>query len=136
MDCYKEHNNTQEHHIEKESGDVILSGKTQKPVTAEQETDKQVENEVDPALMAEYKLLLENSNIQELLKYNTVKYHLNKIYQLLQLDYKSIQEDTITSQRDLDEAVARYLSCFRRNGVYRNEAIEEFALLVLKELEK
>lgn len=136
MDCYKEHNNKDDHYVVKESNDEILNETTQRPVTAEQESEKQEDISVDPSLMAEYKVLLENPNIQELLKYNTVKYHLNKIYQLLELDYKSIQEDTITSQGDLDDFVARYLSCFRRNGVYRNEAIEEFAILVLKELEK
>ena len=132
MDCYKEHNNKGEHNIEQEKeiekeekkNDIISTDKNEK------------ENKINPNVLAEFKPLLENPKIQELLKYNTVKYHLHKIYQLLQLDYKSIQEDTITSQKDLDGAVARYLSCFRANGVYRNEAIEEFVLLVLNELEK
>ena len=134
MDCYKEHNNKGEHNIEEEK--EIGKEEKKNDTISTDKNENENENKINPNVLAEFKPLLENPKIQELLKYNTVKYHLHKIYQLLQLDYKSIQEDTITSQKDLDAAVARYLSCFRANGVYRNEAIEEFVLLVLNELEK
>ncbi|XBW38339.1 hypothetical protein QEN19_003928 [Hanseniaspora menglaensis] len=141
MECYKEHNMKGDHKIEKE---ITVENKdtSDEKNTEIDEIDKKEGEEkknslnIDPDFLEKYKPLLDDPKIQELLKYNTVKYHLNKIYQLLHLDYKSIQEDTITSQKDLDEAVSRYLSCFRRNGIYKNEAIEEFVLLVLDALKK
>ena len=115
MDCYKQHNEKGEHYV----------------IAEENKPDAVVEDDKESN---EFQYLMQNEKIQSLLKYNTVKYHLHKIYQLLLLDHNSIQEDTIKNRKDLEQVIARYLSCFRQNGVYRNVAIEEFVQTCLEEI--
>ena len=118
MSCYKTHNEKGEHF---ELSEPIVEP-TKDDTTAERPS--------------EFAYLLKNEKIQSLLKYNTVKYHLHKVYQLLLLDHNSIQEDTINNRKDLEENIARYLSCFRENGIYKNVAIEEFVQTCLTEIDK
>ena len=118
MACYKEHNTKGEHF---ELSEVNL------------ETPKSENTAND---LGEFEYLIKNDKIQSLLQYNTVKYHLHKIYQLLQMDHNAIQEDTIKNRQDLEQSIARYLSCFRENGIYKNVAIEEFIQTCLQEMEK
>lgn len=115
MDCYKQHNEKGEHYV----------------IAEDNKPDAVVEEDKESN---EFQYLMQNEKIQSLLKYNTVKYHLHKIYQLLLLDHNSIQEDTIKNRKDLEQVIARYLSCFRQNGVYRNVAIEEFVQTCLEEI--
>lgn len=114
MDCYKQHN---------EKGEHAQLPEYSKPDAVEGGDESN-----------EFQYLMQNEKIQGLLRFNTVKYHLHKIYQLLLLDHNSIQEDTIKNRKDLEQVIARYLSCFRQNGIYRNVAIEEFVQTCLEEI--
>ncbi|CAL9732510.1 hypothetical protein MOUN0_N11782 [Monosporozyma unispora] len=83
-------------------------------------------------------LLSENLNeiyestpeLKDLLQYNTVKFHLNKVYRILTAD--SSGDLNTESKKQL---ASDYLNTLRYGGIHYNEAIEEFCQITLAKLE-
>ena len=72
--------------------------------------------------------------LQQLLKYNTVKFHLMKVYKILNSDVSG-QGGYSTSQDQRRQLAIDYLNTLRYGGIHHNEAIEEFCQIFLEKLE-
>ncbi|CAR21914.1 Hit1p [Lachancea thermotolerans CBS 6340] len=73
--------------------------------------------------------------IQELLSYNTVKFHLAKVYRILNIGVGALgSSDTQTSAEVKQQLAVDYLNTLRYGGVHYNEAIEEFCQVSLAKL--
>ncbi|CUS21381.1 LAQU0S03e01266g1_1 [Lachancea quebecensis] len=73
--------------------------------------------------------------IQELLSYNTVKFHLAKVYRILNIGVGALgSSDTQTSAEARQQLAVDYLNTLRYGGVHYNEAIEEFCQVGLAKL--
>lgn len=109
------------------------------PINQEEEQKDKTENptnSTDPPRLAstEYsKLYSETPEIQELLKYNTVKFHLSKVYRILCSDVADPNESNMNSEMKRQLAVD-YLNTLRYGGIHYNEAIEEFCQISLSKL--
>lgn len=65
--------------------------------------------------------------IRELLEYNTVKFHLAKVYRILKADAGDSRDPTSSMTNDMKRQLAiDYLNTLRVGGIHHNEAIEEF----------
>lgn len=76
--------------------------------------------------------------LQELLQYNTVKFHLAKVYRILTSSTSNNNNsgDSGISSNDMKKQLAvEYLNTLRYGGVHYNEAIEEFCQIFLEKLE-
>ena len=72
--------------------------------------------------------------IQQLLKYNTVKFHLMKVYKILNSDVSG--PGGYSTSKDLRRQLAvDYLNTLRYGGIHHNEAVEEFCQIFLEKLE-
>lgn len=68
--------------------------------------------------------------LKELLQYNTVKFHLNKVYRILTAESSGELNTDSRNQLAID-----YLNTLRYGGIHYNEAIEEFCEITLAKLE-
>lgn len=116
--------------------------KHQDPVNSidqKEERKKKDENLTEPTGLpqlasTEYsKIYSENPEIRELLKYNTVKFHLSKVYRILCSNVADSNESNMNSETKRQLAVD-YLNTLRYGGIHYNEAIEEFCQLSLSKL--
>lgn len=74
-----------------------------------------------------------NAQLQELLKYNTVKFHLAKVYRILSSTVSDGSSGNMSSDLQKELAV-NYLNTLRYGGIHYNEAIEEFCQILLDKL--
>ncbi|AJR69227.1 Hit1p [Saccharomyces cerevisiae YJM1418] len=74
-----------------------------------------------------------SAELQELLKYNTVKFHLAKVYRILSSTVNDGSSGKINSDLQKELAV-NYLNTLRYGGIHYNEAIEEFCQILLDKL--
>lgn len=74
-----------------------------------------------------------SAQLQELLKYNTVKFHLTKVYRILSSSVKDGSSGKMNSELQKELAV-NYLNTLRYGGIHYNEAIEEFCQILLDKL--
>ncbi|KAG0654019.1 HIT domain protein [Maudiozyma exigua] len=78
--------------------------------------------------------IFQNSpQLKQLLKYNTVKFHLTKVYKILNSDVGG--QGGYTSKDMQRQLAIDYLNTLRYGGVHQNEAIEEFCQIFLEKLE-
>lgn len=68
--------------------------------------------------------------LKDLLQYNTVKFHLSKVYRILTADNSG---DLNTESKK--QLASDYLNTLRYGGIHYNEAIEEFCQVTLSKLE-
>lgn len=74
-----------------------------------------------------------SAELQELLKYNTVKFHLAKVYRILSSAVNDGSSGKMNSDLQKELAV-NYLNTLRYGGIHYNEAIEEFCQILLDKL--
>ncbi|CCD23147.1 Hit1p NDAI_0B01130 [Naumovozyma dairenensis CBS 421] len=74
----------------------------------------------------------ETPELKELLKYNTVKFHLSKVYRILNTNTGN---GGSLSTEMKNQLAIDYLNTLRYGGVHYNEAIEEFCQICLRKLE-
>ncbi|CAI4043893.1 hypothetical protein SKDZ_10G2550 [Saccharomyces kudriavzevii ZP591] len=74
-----------------------------------------------------------SAQLQELLTYNTVKFHLAKVYKILSSSVSDGSSGTMNSDLQRELAV-NYLNTLRYGGIHYNEAIEEFCQILLDKL--
>lgn len=79
------------------------------------------------------KVYSETPEIQDLLKYNTVKFHLSKVHRILSSEVADPNESNMNSEMKKQLAVD-YLNTLRYGGIHYNEAIEEFCQISLSKL--
>ncbi|CEP63177.1 Hit1p LALA0_S07e04148g [Lachancea lanzarotensis] len=79
----------------------------------------------------------ESAEIQQLLKYNTVKFHLAKVYRILGARSETTggSKGSDLSSEAKQQLAVDYLNALRYGGVHFNEAIEEFCQISAKKLE-
>ncbi|QLL34581.1 hypothetical protein HG536_0G04430 [Torulaspora globosa] len=71
--------------------------------------------------------------LKELLRYNTVKFHLGKVYRILKTDIGDTNDPSFAMTSDMKRQLAiDYLNTLRYGGIHHNEAIEEFCEHSLK----
>lgn len=80
------------------------------------------------------KIFSEAPELQELLQYNTVKFHLSKVYRILNSEAADSNE-SMNSEMKRQLAVD-YLNTLRYGGIHYNEAIEEFCQISLERLKE
>ncbi|SCV02091.1 LANO_0F15148g1_1 [Lachancea nothofagi CBS 11611] len=77
----------------------------------------------------------ETPEIQELLGYNTVKFHLAKVHRILSTGGSPLgTSDAQMSTEAKQQLAVDYLNTLRYGGVHYNEAIEEFCQISLGKL--
>ncbi|AQZ16958.1 HIT1 (YJR055W) [Zygosaccharomyces parabailii] len=81
------------------------------------------------------KIFSETPELQRLLQYNTVKFHLAKVYRILCGESLDSNESGMNSEMKRQLAVD-YLNTLRYGGIHYNEAIEEFCGISLARLEQ
>lgn len=84
------------------------------------------------------KIYQETPQLQELLQYNTVKFHLAKVYRILNSSATggNSASDSSTGSTEMKRQLAvEYLNTLRFGGIHYNEAIEEFCEIFLEKLE-
>lgn len=88
--------------------------------------------ETEHKKLDKYQYAVEDARIRELLRHNTVKFHLDKVYRILSVN--SIGETTDSSMTEdmKRELAVDYLNTLRTGGIHCNEAIEEFCQLFLE----
>ncbi|EJS43049.1 hit1p [Saccharomyces arboricola H-6] len=74
-----------------------------------------------------------SAQLQELLNYNTVKFHLAKVYRILSTNVNDGSSGNMNSDLQRELAV-NYLNTLRYGGIHYNEAIEEFCQILLHKL--
>ena len=77
----------------------------------------------------------DSAQLQELLKYNTVKFHLTKVYRILSSSGSDGSSGKMNSDLQKELAV-NYLNTLRYGGIHYNEAIEEFCQILLDRLKE
>lgn len=78
-------------------------------------------------------LLQLTPELKELLRYNTVKFHLGKVYRILKTDISDTSDPSFAMTTDMKRQLAiDYLNTLRYGGIHHNEAIEEFCEHALK----
>ncbi|SCU79720.1 LADA_0B02740g1_1 [Lachancea dasiensis] len=74
--------------------------------------------------------------IQELLSYNTVKFHLAKVYRILSTGSGALgSAEGYLSTEAKQQLAVDYLNTLRYGGIHHNEAIEEFCQIALAKLD-
>lgn len=77
-----------------------------------------------------------SDKLRGLLRHNTVKFHLNKVYRILTSDSTNIGNSDPHMTLSVKEQLAiDYLNTLRYGGIHYNEAIEEFCQLCLESLQ-
>ena len=76
------------------------------------------------------KVYEETPELKELLRYNTVKFHLNKVYKIITAGNSG---DLNTENKN--QLASDYLNTLRYGGIHYNEAIEEFCQIALSKLD-
>ncbi|EDO16316.1 hypothetical protein Kpol_1059p6 [Vanderwaltozyma polyspora DSM 70294] len=85
-----------------------------------------------PELNAIYK---ETPELRELLKYNTVKFHLHKVYKILSTNVVDSNENNSNLNSDSRKQLALdYLNTLLYGGIHHNEAVEEFCQIALEKI--
>ncbi|SCV00191.1 LAMI_0G03444g1_1 [Lachancea mirantina] len=74
-----------------------------------------------------------SKQLQDLLQYKTVKFHLYKVYKILNVRAGALGTSDLSSSAELKRQLAvDYLNTLREGGVHHNEAVEDFCQLCLK----
>lgn len=77
----------------------------------------------------------QSDKLQELLQYNTVKFHLAKVYRILNTGIGATGSADAQMSTEMKQKLAiDYLNTLRYGGIHYNEAIEEFCVLCLDSL--
>lgn len=104
---------------------------TNRPERKEDELPRVPEIKTNALHTEIYNKLYESSpELKELLQYNTVKFHLSKVYRILTAD---TGDDLNTENKK--QLASDYLNTLRYGGVHFNEAIEEFCQVTHAKLE-
>lgn len=86
--------------------------------------------------LEKYQYVLDDARIRELLRHNTVKFHLDKVHKILNASVGGTgAPDASMSQEMKRELAIDYLNTLRVGGVHFNEAIEEFCQIFLEILQ-
>ncbi|SCW00765.1 LAFE_0C11496g1_1 [Lachancea fermentati] len=117
--CFK----NQEKHIHDES-----TVKEQKPI------EKKPEDVTKQLHTPKYNEMLQRSDkLRELLQYNTVKFHLAKVYKILNAGTGALgSSDTQLSTEMKQQLAVDYLNTLRYGGIHYNEAVEEFCQICIE----
>lgn len=75
------------------------------------------------------KIYQNSADLQDLLQYNTVKFHLNKVYKIL-----TTETDASLNSESRKQLAIDYLNTLRYGGGQYNEAIEDFCTITLGKL--
>lgn len=71
--------------------------------------------------------------LKDLLRYNTVKFHLAKVYRILNTNIGDTSDASFNMSTEMKKQLAiDYLNTLRYGGIHYNEAIEEFCQHSLK----
>ncbi|CAH01703.1 Hit1p [Kluyveromyces lactis] len=132
--CYK--------NIKKSESDNVESNKTdpESNSTTVKEADDTVSvpgSQTDsvesvPTPLNKYQYALTDSRIRELLRHNTVKFHLDKVYKILNVSTVGGSSDASMTSDMKRELATDYLNTLRTGGIHCNEAIEEFCQIFLE----
>lgn len=97
-------------------------------------SDTTVDPKKEDNTVSKYETPLElTPELKELLRYNTVKFHLGKVYRILKTDISDTSDPSFTMTTDMKRQLAiDYLNTLRYGGIHHNEAIEEFCEHSLK----
>lgn len=138
LKCYKD----DEKHIHKTPTDGPKDDQNEKQLDSnpiEEKVKAEWSSEKIPLKLATNELneLYQNSSeIQGLLTYNTVKFHLHKVYKILSSNVSGMAPDSLNMSKDMKRQLAiDYLNTLRYGGVHYNEAIEEFCQICLEKLD-
>ncbi|AGO11095.1 AaceriAFR384Wp [[Ashbya] aceris (nom. inval.)] len=83
------------------------------------------------------RLFQSSDRLRELLRHNTVKYHLHRVYRILTVGNGITGTDDVQMSTEMKEQLAvDYLNTLRYGGIHENEAIEEFCQIFLELLEQ
>lgn len=106
----------------------------------ERHNDEQKENikEASPIEEEKSEVTIDlTPELRELLRYNTVKFHLAKVYRILKADSGDTRDPSSSMTTDMKRQLAiDYLNTLRVGGIHHNEAIEEFCVHALEFIEK
>ncbi|CCF58095.1 hypothetical protein KAFR_0D04470 [Kazachstania africana CBS 2517] len=120
--CYK--NENVHRHDQQEEANIIKNNEPKEVPKSEMREEKTLKSpELD-------KIYAGTPELKELLKYNTVKFHLHKVYKIL------ISNDGNLTTEMKNQLAIDYLNTLRFGGLHYNEAIEEFCEIFLQKLEK
>ncbi|SMN19367.1 similar to Saccharomyces cerevisiae YJR055W HIT1 Protein of unknown function, required for growth at high temperature [Maudiozyma saulgeensis] len=140
LKCYKD---PQKHNHTNTNGSMDSDGKNVEPrkfegddsTTQTTSVTKDGDSELRTPKLNE--IYHKSPELQHLLKYNTVKFHLDKVYKILTSSVTGGGQDNINMSSDMQRQLAiDYLNTLRYGGVHYNEAIEEFCQLFLQILEE
>ncbi|KAL3232091.1 Protein HIT1 [Nakaseomyces bracarensis] len=128
--CYK-NSEMHIHKEEEEEDQVEKKGEQTNGGGGETENDKkQLKTE------SYRKIYDETLELQELLKYNTVKFHLAKIHKIMTTKVADLNDSSTAMTTEAKKQLAiEYLNTLRYGGIHYNEAIEEFCQQTLSKLE-
>lgn len=83
------------------------------------------------------KILDENPKLKGLLKHNTVKYHLHKVYRILTTSNGAIgTNNNALTNEEKGQLAVDYINTLRYGGIDYNEAIEEFCEACMELVQK
>ncbi|AMD21589.1 HFL267Cp [Eremothecium sinecaudum] len=103
-----------------------------KPKTEESQNNEiksQEEHKVPPAIE---EILQGSDKLRELLKHNTVKFHLHRVYRILKTGDGIVGNgDPQMSTEAKEQLAVDYLNTLRYGGIHYNEAVEEFCEISL-----
>lgn len=124
LKCYKD----TEKHNHNEENKAIENNDTNNDKTKDE--DLNLKSESSKLVTEELNDLYQTTpEIQDLLKYNTVKFHLNKVYRIL----TTADSNEMNAENKRHLAI-EYLNTLRYGGIYYNEAIEEFCQISINKL--
>lgn len=129
LSCYKD---SEKHkHPEDKPQEVSIDMKAN-------EDKKLVKDDVPILRTPELNDIYENNGpLRELLQYNTVKFHLGKVYKILNTDVTDTTDASFNMNNEMKKQLAiDYLNTLRYGGIHYNEAIEEFCQICLTEIGK
>lgn len=126
--CYK----NEEKHIHKEKDESAKTGEHPSETKIEKSKVNSETVLPTPELNTLYR---DTPELQELLKYNTVKFHLSKVYRILSTDIGDSSEGSTNLNTESKKQLAiDYLNTLLYGGIHYNEAIEEFCEICLQKL--
>ncbi|CDO92337.1 unnamed protein product [Kluyveromyces dobzhanskii CBS 2104] len=91
-----------------------------------------VSDDFSPKALGTYQYALDDGRMRELLRHNTVKFHLDKVYKILNVNSGSGPSDSSMTLDMKRELAMDYLNTLRTGGIHCNEAIEEFCQIFLE----
>lgn len=124
--CYK----NEDIHIHTEANKIEETRGEPKDIDHENKSEKVLKTE------KYQELLNETPELQDLLQYNTVKFHLAKIHKIITTNVADLNDSSTPMTNEAKKQLAiDYLNTLRYGGIHYNEAIEEFCQQTLSKLE-